>query len=284
MPTGQGVDPAEVLILNAEDGIDDTIRPRLDAAGADCDRVHLWDMQSVLPHFPDSTDWLSDQIAEHGIKLVILDTLTTFLGARTDSHRDQDVRRALVPVVQVASKSGAAVLAVRHLNKGQQSSAMYRGMGSMAFIGLARAGWHAGPHPDEDVMVLAPVKNNLARDTHAMRYRISERNGSPVVSWDGSCDLIADDLVSADTCRMDATDAAARWLEGHLADGAVPANEVKKAAASAGHAEKTLERAKKVAGVASRKVGDLWRWELSGSRQGGQDGLPAGMTALTTLE
>ena len=196
MPAGEGVDPAGVVILNAEDGIDDTVRPRLDAAGADCERVHLWDWQSVLPRLPDSADWLGDRIVEHEVKLVILDTLTTFLGSKVDSHRDQDVRRALIPLVKTASESGTAVLAVRHLNKGQQSSAMHRGMGSMAFTGLARAVWHAGPHPDEDAMVLAAVKNNLAQNAYAMRYRVSDRNGSPVVTWDGQCDLVADDLVA----------------------------------------------------------------------------------------
>ena len=256
MPTGEGVDPAGVVILNAEDGLDDTVRPRLDAAGADCERVHLWDWQSVLPRLPDSADWLGDRIVEHDVKLVILDTLTTFLASGIDSHRDQDVRRALIPLVKTASESGAAVLAVRHLNKSQQSSAMHRGMGSMAFAGLARAVWHAGPHPDEDAMVLAAVKNNLARNAYAMRYRVSDRNGSPVVTWDGQCDLVADDLVAQPASTPSAVTEAIEWLEEQLTGHEVPATQLQQDAAEAGISHATYRRARKHLDVTSTRRAD----------------------------
>ena len=256
MPTGEGVDPAGVVILNAEDGLDDTVRPRLDAAGADCERVHLWDWQSVLPRLPDCADWLGDRVVEHDVKLVILDTLTTFLASGIDSHRDQDVRRALTPLVKMASKSGAAVLAVRHLNKSQQSSAMQRGMGSMAFTGLARAVWHAGPHPDEDAMVLAAVKNNLARNAHAMRYRVSDRNGSPAVTWDGQCDLVADDLVAQPASTPSAVTEAIEWLEEQLTGHEVPATQLQQDAAEAGISHATYRRARKHLDVTSTRRAD----------------------------
>ena len=256
MPTGQGVDPAGVVILNAEDGIEDTVRPRLDAAGADCERIHLWDWQSVLPRLPDSTDWLADRIVEHDVKLVILDTLTTFLGSKVDSHRDQDVRRALIPLVKTASESGTAVLAVRHLNKGQQSSAMHRGMGSMAFTGLARAVWHAGPHPDEDAMVLAAVKNNLAQNAHAMRYRVSDRNGAPVVTWEGPCDLVADDLVAQPASTPSAVTEAVEWLEEQLTGHEVPSTQLQQDAAEAGISHATYRRARKHLDVTSTRRAD----------------------------
>ena len=256
MPTGQGVDPAGVVILNAEDGIEDTVRPRLDAAGADCERVHLWDWQSVLPRLPDSADWLADRIVEHEVKLVILDTLTTFLDSGINSHRDQDVRRALIPLVKTASESGTAVLAVRHLNKGQQSSAMHRGMGSMAFTGLARAVWHAGPHPDEDAMVLAAVKNNLAQNAHAMRYRVSDSNGAPVVTWEGPCDLVADDLIAQPASTPSAVTEAVEWLEEQLTGHEVPSTQLQQDAFEAGISHATYRRARKHLDVTSTRRAD----------------------------
>ena len=256
MPTGQGVDPAGVVILNAEDGIEDTVRPRLDAAGADCERVHLWDWQSVLPRLPDSADWLADRIVEHEVKLVILDTLTTFLASGIDSHRDQDVRRALTPLVKTAAEYGTAVLAVRHLNKGQQSNAMHRGMGSMAFTGLARAVWHAGPHPDEDAMVLAAVKNNLAQNAHAMRYRVSDSNGAPVITWEGPCDLVADDLVAQPASTPSAVAEAVEWLEEQLTGHEVPSTQLAQDAVEAGISHATYRRARKHLDVTSTRRDD----------------------------
>ncbi|MBT4185784.1 MAG: AAA family ATPase, partial [Gemmatimonadales bacterium] len=212
--------------------------------------------QSVLPRLPDSADWLADRIVEHDVKLVILDTLTTFLGTKVDSHRDQDVRRALIPLVKTASESGTAVLAVRHLNKGQQSSAMHRGMGSMAFTGLARAGWHAGPHPDEDAMVLAAVKNNLAQNAHAMRYRVSDRNGAPVVTWEGPCDLVADDLVAQPASTPSAVTEAVEWLEEQLTGREVRSTQLQQDAAEAGISHGTYRRARKHLDVTSTRRAD----------------------------
>ena len=90
--------------------------------------------------------------------------LSTFLGSGVDSHRDQDVRRALIPLVKTATESGTAVLAVRHLKKGQQSSAMHRGMGSIAFTGLART--------DADAQGPASICGMV------------EMNGSAIPYWD----------------------------------------------------------------------------------------------------
>ena len=158
-----------------------------------------------------------------------------------------------------AADSGAAILAVRHLNKSQQSSAMHRGMGSMAFTGLARAVWHAGPHPDEDVMVLAAVKNNLARNTCAMRYRVSDRDGAPIIIWDGQCDLVADDLVAQPTSTPSAVAQAVEWLEEQLTGHEVPSTQLVQDAVEAGISHATYRRARKHLGVTSiRRADQHW--------------------------
>ena len=268
----EGQQPVGVMLLNSEDGPADTTRPRLDRAGADIGRVHLWDWDSAPPLLPARVEWLEKKITEHAAALVVIDPLTGFLDARIDSHRDQDVRHALMPLVRLAERTGVTVLGVRHLNKSDHRQAMQRGMGSIAFAAAARMVWLAAKHPDdENQMVLSQVKNNLSKHPRSLLYRIEDRDGVPVIDWQGECDLVADDLVAETGQRSGAVDDAAEWLEQLLADGPVPASEVKEAGATAGHADKTLGRAKKTLGVVSRRDGKTWVWALPDDGQGGQD-------------
>jgi len=254
MPTGEADEVAQVAVLNAEDATDDTVRPRLDAAGADCDRVFVWDWRSDPLSFPGQAAWLHDRITEHGIRLVVLDTLTSFLGGTIDSHRDQDVRSALIPVVDVAGETGATVLAIRHLNKNSQVAAIHRGMGSVAFGALARSVLLAGEHPDGDGFVLSPVKGNLAAAPKSLRYRIVDRGDRPVIEWGGQCDLTADDQVAPQT-HPSALSAAVRFLEEFLEEGPMPASDLEAAAEDEGISIATLRRARKRLGVRSEKRG-----------------------------
>ena len=262
LPSGEATDPVDALIFSAEDGIEDTIRPRLDAAGADVDKVHLWEPSSPMFQLPRTANWLRDKILEHDIRLVVLDTLLSFLGAGINSHHAQDVRRALTPVFQVSSETGATVLALRHLSKSAGMSAMNRGMGSIAFTGLARAVWHAGTHPDEEGMVLSIVKNNLAVTQRSRRYTVVDNAGHPVIAWGDTCDLVADDLVVEANHAPSALDDATDWLEEVLSSGHVPANQLNEDAVHAGISEATLRRAKKRLGVKSNRINSRSYWEL----------------------
>ena len=262
LPSGKATDPVDALIFSAEDGIEDTIRPRLDAAGADVAKVHLWEPSSPMFQLPRTANWLRDKILEHDIRLVVLDTLLCFLGAGINSHHAQDVRRALTPVFQVASETGATVLALRHLSKSAGPSAMNRGMGSIAFTGLARAVWHAGTHPDEKGMVLSIVKNNLAVTERSRRYEVVDNDGQPVIDWGDTCDLVADDLVVEPTYSPSALTAAMEWLQGALSNGPVPSSQIVVDAGQDGIAEATLRRAKKDLGVKSLRTNGAWSFEL----------------------
>ena len=262
LPSGEASDPVDALIFSAEDGIEDTIRPRLDAAGADVTRVHLWEPSSPMFQLPRTANWLRDRILEHDIRLVVLDTLFSFLGAGINSHHDQHVRRALTPVFQVASETGATVLALRHLSKSAGLSAMNRGMGSIAFTGLARAVWHAGTHPDEKGMVLSIVKNNLAVTQRSRRYEVVDDAGQPVIAWGDTCDLVADDLVVEPPCSPSALNDAAEWLEEILSNGPVSSNQIHEDAEQAGISVATLNRAKKQLGAASVRTNGDRSWDL----------------------
>ena len=147
-----------VLLLSAEDGAGDTIRPRLDSAGADVSRVHLLDgieEDGVLAPLdlrsPTHRRYLANEVDRLGPSMVVIDPLTAYLGS-TDSHRDSEVRGVLAPLAELADETGTAILAIRHLNKGSGAKAIYRAGGSIGFTAAVRCSMLVG-RVDEDGQV-----------------------------------------------------------------------------------------------------------------------------------
>jgi len=139
-PDGTRPELADVIFLNAEDDIGDTIRPRLEAAGADLARcwvlpdVHPEGAPPRPPELPADLFLLEDLVKSKGAALVILDPLMALLSGSVDSHRDQDVRRVLASLAAMAARTGAAVVIVRHMNKG--------GTGGSAPVPRVGLHWH----------------------------------------------------------------------------------------------------------------------------------------------
>lgn len=282
MPDGSRGDldaPAGVVLISAEDNAADTIRPRLDAAGANLDRIVA--LQSVYDSGGGErqatladVDQLGEAIAQADAKLVVIDPLAAFLPARTNAHRDQDIRNILTPLARLAERTGAAILVVRHLTKVPSGNALYRGSGSIGIIGAARVGLLAARDPDDSVgrrRVLAVAKNNLGPVPPALVYQIETApNGASRIVWDGESQHSADALLAApvDLGERTARDEAVEFLRTVLRDGSRTALAVKREAREAGIAEATLRRAQRALGIASRRVGygkdGEWRWELPG--------------------
>jgi DNA repair protein RadA/Sms len=129
-------EPAAAFLMSAEDGLSDTIRPRLDAVGADQHRISVPKDQYFL--VPRDADRIRDAVSQTNAKLVILDPLAAFLDGSVNSWNNQHVRRALSPLAQVAEQTGAAILLLDHLNKRSGIAAIQRGSGSIAFNAAAR--------------------------------------------------------------------------------------------------------------------------------------------------
>jgi len=147
--------PQNTILLSAEDAIGDTIRPRLEAAGADLNRVTV--VRGVNesdgprpPVLPGDLASLEALIGEDDASLVIVDPFMAYLAGGIDAHRDQDVRRALHALSATAERTGAALVIVRHLNKAPGGNALYRGGGSIGIIGAARAGMMIAPDRAEE--------------------------------------------------------------------------------------------------------------------------------------
>ncbi len=292
MPDGTRAAPGNVLILSAEDGVADTIRPRLDAAGADPERVAVLtemveDGTGRPVELPGDLRHVTEIVRQHAIRLVIIDPLAAFL-AGVDAHVDQSVRRALHPISKLAEASGAAVVVIRHLNKAPGGKAMYRGGGSIGITGAARAVHLVAADPDDDTRrLLAAVKINVARKPETMAFRLvnDELHGCARIAWEGTSAHSADDLVATEEDRQSRTDAVAVLTEA-LANGARRSREITEELRERyGIAGRTLERARKKAGVTAHKIGHEWWLDLSKdaktatSGHGGVGGLDDGEPA-----
>ncbi len=262
MPDGATAPQCRVLFLTGEDDAEDTEKPRLDAAGAIARRVFL-----IRPK-PDGARWdlsadadeLEVSVRNVRADLLVIDPLTEFLPA-VDTHRDNEVRVILAKLREIATSTGCAVLAVRHLNKGAGASALYRGGGSIAFTGAARFVFTVGVDPDDKSRrAFAMTKCNAAAEVRTLLYKVLPSNGSARIEWLGECDLTADQILS--TAKEAPSDTAQDFLRALLADGPVTAKRVEEQAKQAGIASATLNRAKKGLGVQSFRTGTVWEWAL----------------------
>jgi hypothetical protein len=188
-----GSGPSSVLLLSAEDGWGDTIRPRLEAAGADLERCLCVAARQVEGEhgpmlrpvvLPDDIAWIAALIDRSAAAMVVIDVLAAYLSDRVDSHKDQSVRRLLAVLAAAAAKTGAAVILIRHHNKVPGIPALYRGGGSIGIIGAARAAFAVVRDPDDgDHRLLTTVKSNLAPEAPTWGYSLVD---VPHLTWLGS--------------------------------------------------------------------------------------------------
>jgi hypothetical protein len=248
-----------VLFFAAEDDPADTIRPRLDAAGADsgrvyyCRNVDLVEIESRIDRVPDC-------------RLVVIDPIGSYLGRHVDAYRENEVRAVLEPLAEIARRRNIAVILVAHTRKAWASFADDSVLGSRAFVGLARAVWHVTKDPhDRTRRLFLPGKSNLSRETSGLAFWIAP--DPPRVQWLGRVDLQADDLATEEPTRgrkSEVRNAAVDWLRTLLRDGAMSVQEIRKAAQEAGFSWRTVRRAAETLPIERRKkaFGGGWEWRL----------------------
>ncbi|WP_414944539.1 AAA family ATPase [Amycolatopsis sp. cmx-11-32] len=277
-PDGRPCPQGDVVIMSAEDGLADTIRPRLDAAEGDPDRVHALTEVSYVddggearrrPPTLADTDVIADTVRDVGARLLIVDVLMAYLPGKVDSHRDQDVRVILSRLAKIGEETGCTVLLLRHLNKTSGGNAVYRGGGSIGIIGAARAGYVVALDPSDDTestRVLACTKNNLAPTPPSLTYRLESTPDSHVarVVWGGESTHRAGELLNLTTEEAVERNDALDFLDKYLLDngGTAKASDVQKEASKAGFSKTTLHRAARKLGVQKQKdsMGGPWWW------------------------
>jgi hypothetical protein len=280
MPDGSRGVSGGVCIMSAEDGLEDTIQPRLRAAGADLAKVGFFEDYNRAPLvLPDHLDRIEVRLRDYDARLLLIDPLVAFLA---QARSDQEVRKCLHPVKLLAERRRCTVLWLRHLSKRGGPKAIYRGSGHVSIIGAARSGLIVGPDPDDPaVRVLAHAKSNLAPRQRSLTYGVEyvAEHGACRLKWGGACDLTADDVCDTPS-RQDKEERentrsklqqACRFLEA-LLKGAEPRpiEQVKEAATDACIAERTLERAAAKVGLVivpdrgtnqkGAKQEHRWRW------------------------
>ncbi len=270
-----------VLILSAEDAIDDTIVPRLMAAGADLNKVYVVpsvrSVKGVNRAFSLQADLeiLGDRIAEiPDAILVIVDPITSYMGGGVDSHRATDVRAVLEPLTVWAGQHGVAILAVTHPPKAAQGKAINALIGSQAYGAAARAVFLTLPEPDNtgrSLLLLA--KTNLGRKPAGLGYHVvgttvAKDIETSRIEWDSEAVTVtANEALRAEGEAAHKTrpvDEAEKLLRDLLAFGEAPADDVKSAAEEAGISPATLRRAKSNLRIQSKKDGmnGGWIWYL----------------------
>ncbi len=259
----------DVLVFSGEDGQGDTLKPRLLAAGADCRRVYFEDIGSPTAlrlMLPRDIDLLEAKVNELGIGLVIIDPVMSYLDPDVDSHKDQEVRTALMPLAAMAQRTRVAIVLIRHLNKGTGLSALYRGGGSIAFAGVARLVLLAAKNPESpEDYVLARVKGNLGRPPPSLCYALgTAASGSSEVRWGGTSTLTPDELLAPPKPgpRPETTDHAKAFLRDFLGNGPKLRGDVMASADKFGLSERTVERAFKDLSIRSTPQGKERQWSL----------------------
>lgn len=295
-PDGAHCEPGDVVIWSGEDDPADTLLPRLIAAGADPRRVHFVDSvteaEGKRPFSPAADlDLLSETMdrLEQRPALLIVDPVVSAVAG--DSHKNAEVRRALQPLVDLASRHGCAVLGVTHFTKGTQGrDPVERVTGSLGFGALARVVMATAKRPEDEGggRMLARAKNNLGPDDGGFVYDFDVTEPLPGIEatrvlWgnalEGSArELLASAETETDPEERSELDEAKDFLLDSLAAGPIASKEILKDARECGIAEKTLRRAQKALGVLAEKkdFSKGWQWRLpEGHRevaQGGQDG------------
>jgi hypothetical protein len=288
-PLAGGTDldcPADVLILNGEDTPETTIRPRLDAAGADVSRVHVVEATALdstderPPVLPTDLDLLEELARAKNVKLIVVDPFMAYLGGELDAHRDQDVRRCLHRLKILAERTGAAVLLVRHLNKLVGGPALYRGGGSIGIIGAARSALLVGKHPaNPEQKVLAPVKCNLCRKPSALTYSIETApNGASVIGWGEETTLTADDLLGHKRQGGGVAEQCAEELRVLLSDGPRAVEDVEAELKANGFTPNAIRQARRQTRATAKRDGGLGsagRWTLCLPEDNDEGEIPA---------
>lgn len=283
LPDGGRVKASDVVILSAEDGAADTIRPRIDAAGGDASRIHLLTAVNTsegeeTPDLCSHIPMIRAAVEMKKAALVIIDPLMAYLGPDVNSHRDQDIRRTLAPLAKMAEETGAALLVVRHLNKASGGPALYRGGGSIGIAGAARVVLLVAKDPEDDGRrILACVKNNLAPFPPALAFKLVSVGHVARLEWEKEpVNYTADELLAVSfqapdsqgekTERKTAKEAAQEWLVQLLWNGPVASKEVDEQIKAAGLSVKTVRNARETLGIIVRRKGYSpdagWEWRL----------------------
>lgn len=259
-------EPIHIIYQTAEDGIEDTIKPRLEKAGADCSMIRVIDETDKELSMTD--DRLELAIIETGARLIILDPIQAYIGATVDMHRANEIRPMLKHLGIIAEKHNCAIILIGHMNKASGSKSTYRGLGSIDIQATARSVLLVARVRDKpNIRIMAHDKSSLAPTGDAIGFEITEDNGMVCI---GPYDITIDELLSGNEGRgKKKLDIVENFIKEYFGTNKViPSNEIMMEAAKRSIKRNTLLSAKKKLGITSDKEkaedGTIyWTWVMS---------------------
>lgn len=251
-------EPIKVIYQTAEDGLGDTIKPRLLAGNADCSQIKVIDESEAALSMLDER--IEKAIIEVGSRVVILDPIQAYVGANINMNNANEVRNVMAQLGRIAEKYDCAILLVGHMNKGSGNKSSYRGLGSIDFQASARSVLIVGRIKDNpQIRVMVQDKSSLAPEGEPIAFELDKENG---FRWIGHYDISVDDLLSG-IPREKKSEQAENLILEYLSKGKYPQKELVKKAQAIGISKRVLDEAKKALNVRSLKEGSQWYWELS---------------------
>lgn len=258
-------EPIHIIYQTAEDGIEDTIKPRLEKAGADCSMIRVIDETDKELSMTD--DRLEQAIIETKARLIILDPIQAYIGATVDMHRANEIRPVLKHLGTIAEKHNCAIILIGHMNKASGSKSTYRGLGSIDIQATARSVLLVARLRDKpNIRIMAHDKSSLAPAGDAIGFEMTEDNGMVCI---GPYDITIDELLSGNEGRgKKKLDIAENFIKEYFGSNKViPSNEIMMEAAKRSIKRNTLLSAKKKLGITSDKEkaedGTIyWTWVM----------------------
>ena len=254
-------EPITVIYQTAEDGLSDTIKPRLVEVGADCTKVAVIDESNRPLSLSDGR--LVKAIQQINAKLLILGPLQAYLGENIDMHRANEVRPIFKQLAGIAERTGCAIVIIGHMNKMSGTKGLYRGLGSIDIAAAARSVLLVGRCRDSpSIRVMAHLKSSLALEGKSIGFELDEITG---FRWIGYYDITADELLND---SRKAEDGQIKQMQAEvilsevLRNGAVSCSEIYTIMEKQNISRRTAENAKKSIGVRSYRQGSCWYWVL----------------------
>lgn len=256
-------EPMNIIYQTAEDGLADTVKPRLEAADADCEKIMVIDESEKSLSMVDER--LEQAIIQTNARLLILDPIQAYLGGGMDMNRANEARDMTKRLGVLAEKYKCAIILIGHMNKASGNKAAYRGMGSIDFFAVARSVLLVGRVEGEpNIRAVVQIKNNLAQFGHPKAFELMESG----FKWLGDYEITADEVLGGIAPKANKLEQAKRMLR-ELAEtsNTVQSNEIFDMAEEQGISKRTLENAKKELCIRARKINNSWYWELDKIKQ-----------------
>ena len=264
--------PQKTLILSAEDGVGDTIRPRLESMGANLELICAWapaseeERQNWKPLALDDAGFeeLDQEMCQLSPALVILDPLFAFIGEKRDINAANHTRAIMSRLANLAEKHGSCIVCIRHLTKGSRGKSIYRGVGSIDLTAAARSVLLVGADPNKEPgitkSVVLHIKHNLTGQGQALGFEIREG----AFYWTGKSNATAGEILAPEPSpeEVSSMEEALAFLKEVLANSPVKSTSIDQQRRTLGISERTLLRAKKQLGVKAVRRGDGWYCSL----------------------